>query len=212
MKEPLKICHDVKKFVLASKVCHDIKKLVMTSKIDIKWRQKVCHNFKNMSKLCRDVKNIPWCLLWCQKYVMTSKSLSRHQKVPHEIKNTSWRHIKDRHDVKKCVMTSKTLPWHKTSPDVKNTSKNSSQLKFRKAAQKSPLTAGVTIELIDDQSCLWAVAHYSQVRTTSPFQWVWSLSVSRNTLSMSRIWSFVHLPVKGWWHFVFFVRTCSIYG
>ena len=101
---------------------------------------------------------------------MTSKSLSWHQKVPHEIKNTSWRR-KDRHDVKKCVMTSKTLPWHKTSHDVKNTSKSSSQLIFRKAAQKPPLTAGVTIELIDDQSYLWAVAHYWHGEILANFCW-----------------------------------------
>ena len=35
---------------------------------------------------------------------------------------------------------------------------HASQLKSRKAAQKPLLTAGVIIQSIDDQSCLWTVA------------------------------------------------------
>ena len=37
---------------------------------------------------------------------------------------------------------------------------HASQLKSRKAGLKPLLTTGATIEFIDDQSCLWAVAHY----------------------------------------------------
>ena len=50
-----------------------------------------------------------------------------------------------------------------------------SQLKSRKAAQKPLLTAGVAIEFIDDQSCLWAVAHYWHGEILANFCWTPSL-------------------------------------
>ena len=48
---------------------------------------------------------------------------------------------------------------------------HASQLKSRKAAQKPLLTDAVTIEFIDNQSCLWAVTHYWHWEILANFCW-----------------------------------------
>ena len=48
---------------------------------------------------------------------------------------------------------------------------HASQLKSRKAAKKPLLRDGVTIEFIDDQSCLCAVAHYWHCEILANFCW-----------------------------------------
>ena len=78
--------HDVKKFVMKSKTYHDAKKLVkhvMTLKRSTWpwWRQKVHHDVKKFIMTSK----IP------ERYVMTSKTSSWHQKVCHDIKGMLWR-------------------------------------------------------------------------------------------------------------------------
>ena len=79
------------------------------------------------------------------------------------------------------------------------------QLKSRKAAQKPLLTAGVTIEFIDDQFCLWAVAHYWHWEVLANFRWtpplfsgpylsLWSCY----RVTLSSIWKGIDTPIK--WH------------
>ena len=66
---------------------------------------------------------------------------------------------------------------------------HASQLKFRKAVQKPLLTAEVTIEFIDDQSCLWAVAHYWHGDILANFCWTHLSSLGCIFRSDQDIWT-----------------------
>ena len=143
-----KVCHDimtstihhvVKNMSSQSKKCHCVKKyvkkIVMTSK-NMSSHQKVCHDVKYMlcqivhlyiknrschHKICQKIvkkivknrschqKVLLWCR--CQKYVMTSKICRDIKKCVMTSKSVS-RRQRVHHDVKICVMTSTSVSWH----------------------------------------------------------------------------------------------------
>ena len=80
-----KVCHDIKKFVMTSKIRHNVK-----IRHDVKQCIQIRRDVKKIvitsnlleSKLRNNVKNLSWRQnrSWCQKYVMTSKSLSGREK------------------------------------------------------------------------------------------------------------------------------------
>ena len=102
-----KVCRNVKKltkYVMMSKVDPDIKKYVMTLKNTFikstTWRQNISSKKNDViawQKVCRNIKKcvMTGSPLWCQRYAMASRSMSRCQKVckvRHDIM-TSWWHI-----------------------------------------------------------------------------------------------------------------------
>ena len=131
--------HDVKKFVMTSKntlwyqkIRHDAKNKSWHDKFhDVKntswqqvfsWHQKVkCPDIKTRKKVRHDVKNNHDVITSktrhdAKRFVMTSKR--RHDvtnfimsRIPHDVKNTSWRQNVCHGAKIKWVVTPKSLPW-----------------------------------------------------------------------------------------------------
>ena len=124
-----KVCHDVKNMSWCQKVHHDFQKYVPTTK-SLSWRSKSlslhCKAWGQSnvitSKVRYDVKTTLWCqryikdaswrhkvchvknTSWCQSYIMKSQ-------IHHDVKNMSC-HPKVHQDIKKYIMTLKSMSWN----------------------------------------------------------------------------------------------------